>query len=46
MHYDEAICWIAARLELQPINILELVSFYPMFRQARAGKSTSASAAP
>src|SRR5205807_6493281 len=24
---------------LQPINILELVTFYPMFRQERAGKT-------
>ena len=30
--------WIAAKLELQPINILELVTFYPMFRQHPAGK--------
>jgi NADH-quinone oxidoreductase subunit F len=30
--------WIAAKLELQPINILELVTFYPMYRQAPAGK--------
>src|SRR5580765_8358431 len=36
---DEAISWIAAKLELQPINILELVTFYPMFRQAAAGKT-------
>src|SRR5438477_10120369 len=35
---DEAMRWIAAKLELQPINILELVTFYPMFRQAPAGK--------
>src|SRR5205085_3842258 len=35
---DEAVRWIAAKLELQPINILELVTFYPMFRQAPAGK--------
>ncbi|MGV3533792.1 MAG: NAD(P)H-dependent oxidoreductase subunit E, partial [Chthoniobacteraceae bacterium] len=34
----EAITWIAAKLELQPINILELVTFYPMFRQQPAGK--------
>jgi NADH-quinone oxidoreductase subunit E len=33
-----AIEWIAARLELQPINIYELVTFYPMFRQRPAGK--------
>jgi NADH-quinone oxidoreductase subunit E len=34
----EGIEWIAAKLELQPINILELVTFYPMFRQHPAGK--------
>jgi NADH-quinone oxidoreductase subunit E len=30
--------WISAKLGLQPINILELVTFYPMFRQHPAGK--------
>jgi NADH-quinone oxidoreductase subunit F len=35
---DEGVRWIAAKLELQPINILELVTFYPMFRQAPAGR--------
>jgi NADH-quinone oxidoreductase subunit E len=35
---EEAIEWIAARLELQPINILELVTFYPMFRQKPIGR--------
>ena len=35
---DEAIKWIAARLDLQPIQILELVTFYPMFRRHPAGK--------
>lgn len=34
---DEAIPWIAAKLDLQPINILELVTFYPMFRRKPAG---------
>jgi NADH-quinone oxidoreductase subunit E len=34
----EGIVWIAAKLDLQPINILELVTFYPMFRQHPAGK--------
>jgi NADH-quinone oxidoreductase subunit F len=34
----EGVSWIANRLGLQPINILELVTFYPMFRQAPAGK--------
>jgi NADH-quinone oxidoreductase subunit F len=36
---DEAISWIAAKLDLQPINILELVTFYPMFRRAPAGRT-------
>jgi len=31
--------WIAAKLELQPINIYELVTFYPMFRQSPIGKT-------
>jgi len=35
---DEAVLWIAEKLGLQPINILELVTFYPMFRQQPAGK--------
>jgi NADH-quinone oxidoreductase subunit E len=34
----EAVEWVAARLELQPINVHELVTFYPMFRQQAAGK--------
>ena len=34
----EAIEWIAAKLELQPINVYELVTFYPMFRQEPVGK--------
>lgn len=36
---DEAADWIAARLELQPINILELLTFYPMFRRKPAGQT-------
>ncbi len=35
---DGAITWIAAKLELEPINILELVTFYPMYRQEPAGR--------
>jgi NADH-quinone oxidoreductase subunit E len=35
---NDAIGWIAKKLELQPINVYELVTFYPMFRQAPAGK--------
>jgi NADH-quinone oxidoreductase subunit E len=34
----EGIEWVAAKLGLQPINVLELVTFYPMFRQHPAGK--------
>jgi NADH-quinone oxidoreductase subunit E len=34
----EAIEWAARKLELQPINIYELVTFYPMFRQEKAGR--------
>src|SRR5208282_5289189 len=29
----EAMEWTARKLDLQPINIYELVTFYPMFRQ-------------
>ena len=36
---DDAVTWVAAKLGLQPINILELVTFYPMFRQEPAGKT-------
>jgi NADH-quinone oxidoreductase subunit F len=35
---DPAVTWIAAKLGLEPINILELVTFYPMFHQAPAGR--------
>src|SRR5271167_2296064 len=35
---SEAIEWIAAKLELQPINVYELVTFYPMFRPKPMGK--------
>jgi NADH-quinone oxidoreductase subunit E len=35
----EAMEWTATRLGLKPINIYELVTFYPMFRQAPAGKN-------
>src|SRR5438067_678644 len=36
---DDAVTWIAAKLGLQPINILELVTFYPMLREKRAAKT-------
>lgn len=35
---NEAIEWIAQKLELQPINVYEVVTFYPMFRQKPIGK--------
>jgi NADH-quinone oxidoreductase subunit E len=35
---QEAVEWIAKKLSLQPINVYELVTFYPMFRQAPVGK--------
>ncbi len=34
----EAIEWVAAKLELQPINVYEVVTFYPMFRQNSIGR--------
>src|SRR5882724_1731843 len=34
----QAVEWIAAKLELQPINIYELVTFYPMFQRQPVGK--------
>jgi NADH-quinone oxidoreductase subunit E len=36
---DSGIEWIAARLGLSPINILELVTFYPWFRREAAGRT-------
>jgi NADH-quinone oxidoreductase subunit E len=35
---DPAIEWVAAKLGLQPINIYELVTFYPMFRRKPIGR--------
>ncbi|MEM8868147.1 MAG: NAD(P)H-dependent oxidoreductase subunit E [Verrucomicrobiota bacterium] len=35
---NEAMEWIAERLDLQPINIIELVTFYPMLRTEAPGK--------
>lgn len=36
---ESGVEWIAAKLDLQPINILELVTFYPWFRQEPAGRT-------
>lgn len=35
----EAMEWTARKLGLQPINVYELVTFYPMFRQEPLGKT-------
>jgi NADH-quinone oxidoreductase subunit E len=35
---QEAVEWTAKRLELQPINVYEIVTFYPMLRQKPMGK--------
>jgi NADH-quinone oxidoreductase subunit E len=34
----QAVEWIATKLELAPINVYELVTFYPMFSQKPLGK--------
>src|SRR6266481_4405647 len=34
----QAVEWITAKLELQPINIYELVTFYPMFQVNKMGR--------
>jgi len=34
----QAVEWVAAKLELQPINVYELVTFYPMFHQKPLGR--------
>ncbi|HEX3730630.1 MAG TPA: NADH-quinone oxidoreductase subunit NuoE [Opitutaceae bacterium] len=35
---DEAIEWIAAKLEIPPIAVYELVTFYPMFHRHPIGR--------
>src|SRR5688572_26124353 len=34
----EAVEWVAQKLSLQPINVYEVVTFYPMFRQKPIGR--------
>lgn len=34
----EAIEWVAKKLDLEPIKVLEVVTFYPGFRQSAPGK--------
>jgi NADH-quinone oxidoreductase subunit E len=35
---DGAIEWVAQKLELEPINVYEVVTFYPMFRRQPIGR--------
>ncbi|MCR6655516.1 MAG: NAD(P)H-dependent oxidoreductase subunit E [Opitutus sp.] len=35
---EEAITWIATKLEIAPINVYEVVTFYPMFRRKPIGR--------
>ena len=35
---DEAMEWVAAKLGIQPVNVLEVVTFYPYFRRTPFGK--------
>ena len=35
---EEAVTWVAAKLGLEPIKVLEVVTFYPGFRQTAPGK--------
>ena len=34
----DAMTWVAEKLDLQPINVYEVVSFYPFFRQKPLGR--------
>ena len=36
--FDAAAEWVAAKLDLEPIKVLEVVTFYPGFRQSAPGK--------
>lgn len=34
---NEAIEWVAGKLEIEPINVLEVVTFFPYYRQEKLG---------
>lgn len=36
--HDEIVEWVASKLGLEPIQVLEVVTFYPGFRQTAPGK--------
>ena len=35
---EDSIAWVANKLNLEPINVLEVVTFYPGLRQSAPGK--------
>lgn len=35
---DEAVTWVAQKLGLEPVQVLEVVTFYPGFRQTAPGR--------
>ncbi len=35
---EEGVTWTAAKLDLQPVQVLEVVTFYPGFRRSAPGK--------
>ncbi len=35
---NEAAEWVAEKLEVEPINVLSVITFYPFFRQHKIGK--------
>ena len=39
---NEAVEWVAEKLEMQPINVLEVVTFFPYFRQEKLGNDPCA----
>ena len=36
---NDAVLWTASKLGLQPINVQEILTFYPMFRQEPLGRT-------
>ena len=36
---NEAIEWVAHRLEMQPVRVLDLVTFYPHYRREKRGRT-------
>jgi NADH-quinone oxidoreductase subunit E len=36
---NEAVEWVAEKLEIQPINVLEVVTFFPYYRQQKLGRT-------